>query len=216
MLTPMDIHNKEFKRGFRGYSEEDVDAFMEDIAGDYEKVFRENCELKEQNEKIQDKLNQYEKMEKTMNNTLMLAQQTADNAKVTAQKEADLILQEANNKSKQMMDETLLNLQKSRQELDKLTAQIRAFREKCRAILSSQLRLLDDMTLEGKIKKKYPGTVRKKIRTITGNINMLGYTLFSCCAGSEEGIFSYGGRHDKKDSKLGVHGKLFVCRCKCV
>lgn len=38
MLTPMDIHNKEFKRGFRGYSEEDVDAFMNNIAGDYEKV----------------------------------------------------------------------------------------------------------------------------------------------------------------------------------
>ena len=35
MLTPMDIHNKEFKRGFRGYSEEDVDAFMNNIAGDY-------------------------------------------------------------------------------------------------------------------------------------------------------------------------------------
>lgn len=162
MLTPMDIHNKEFKRGFRGYSEEDVDAFMEDIAGDYEEVFRENCELKEQNEKIQDKLNQYEKMEKTMNNTLMLAQQTADNAKVTAQKEADLILQEANNKSKQMMDETLLNLQKSRQELDKLTAQIRAFREKCRAILSSQLRLLDDMTLEGKNKEEVSGDSAEK------------------------------------------------------
>lgn len=37
MLTPMDIHNKEFKRGFRGYSEEDVDAFMNNIASDYEK-----------------------------------------------------------------------------------------------------------------------------------------------------------------------------------
>lgn len=44
MLTPMDIHNKEFKRGFRGYSEEDVDAFMNNIAGDYEKVYREYCD----------------------------------------------------------------------------------------------------------------------------------------------------------------------------
>ena len=47
MLTPMDIHNKEFKKGFRGYSEEDVDAFMEELASDYEKVYREYCELKE-------------------------------------------------------------------------------------------------------------------------------------------------------------------------
>ncbi len=149
MLTPMDIHNKEFKRGFRGYSEEDVDAFMDDIAGDYEKVYREYCELKERCDKLQDKLTQYEKMESTMNSTLMLAQQTAENVKVSARKEADLILQEASNKKKQMMDETTLSLQASQQELDKIKSQTRSFRAKCRAILTSQLRLLDDMVIDG-------------------------------------------------------------------
>ena len=149
MLTPMDIHNKEFKRGFRGYSEEDVDAFMDDIAGDYEKVYREYCELKERCDKLQDKLTQYEKMESTMNSTLMLAQQTAENVKVSAGKEADLILQEASNKKKQMMDETTLSLQASQQELDKIKSQTRSFRAKCRAILTSQLRLLDDMVIDG-------------------------------------------------------------------
>ena len=148
MLTPMDIHNKEFKRGFRGYSEEDVDAFMDNIASDYEKVYREYCELKERCDKLQDKLTQYEKMEATMNSTLMLAQQTAENVKVSANKEADLILQEAENKKKQMLDETTLNLQSSQQEMDKLKAQVGAFRAKCRAILTSQLRLLDDMAVE--------------------------------------------------------------------
>lgn len=148
MLTPMDIHNKEFKRGFRGYSEEDVDAFMDDIAGDYEKVYREYCELKEKCDNLQDKLSQYEKMESTMNSTLMLAQQTAENVKVSARKEADLILQEAENKKKQMLDETTLNLQKSQQEVEKLRTQTAAFRAKCRAILTSQLRMLDEMVLD--------------------------------------------------------------------
>lgn len=149
MLTPMDIHNKEFKRGFRGYSEEDVDAFMNNIAGDYEKVYREYCELKERCDSLQDKLTQYEKMEATMNSTLMLAQQTAENVKVSARKEADLILQEAESKKKQMLDETMMNLQQSRQEWEKLKAQTGAYRAKCRAILTSQLKLLDDMALDG-------------------------------------------------------------------
>ena len=149
MLTPMDIHNKEFKRGFRGYSEEDVDAFMNNIAGDYEKVYREYCELKERCDSLQDKLTQYEKMEATMNSTLMLAQQTAENVKVSARKEADLILQEAESKKKQMLDETMMNLQKSQQEWEKLKAQTGAYRAKCRAILTSQLKLLDDMALDG-------------------------------------------------------------------
>lgn len=148
MLTPMDIHNKEFRRGFRGYSEEDVDAFMNNIAGDYEKVYREYCELKEKCDKLQDKLTQYEKMEATMNSTLMLAQQTAENVKVSAQKEADLILQEADNAKNKMLDETNMNLQVSRQELEKLKTQTNAFRAKCRAILTSQLKLLDDMGFE--------------------------------------------------------------------
>lgn len=149
MLTPMDIHNKEFKRGFRGYSEEDVDAFMNNIAGDYEKVYREYCELKERCDSLQDKLTQYEKMEATMNSTLMLAQQTAENVKVSARKEADLILQEAESKKKQMLDETMMNLQQSQQEWEKLKAQTGAYRAKCRAILTSQLKLLDDMALDG-------------------------------------------------------------------
>ena len=149
MLTPMDIHNKEFKRGFRGYSEEDVDAFMNNIAGDYEKVYREYCELKERCDSLQDKLTQYEKMEATMNSTLMLAQQTAENVKVSARKEADLILQEAESTKKQMLDETMMNLQKSQQEWEKLKAQTGAYRAKCRAILTSQLKLLDDMALDG-------------------------------------------------------------------
>ena len=148
MLTPMDIHNKEFKKGFRGYAEEDVDAFMESLAADYEKVYREYCELKERCESLQDKLSQYEKMEATMNSTLMLAQQTAENVKVAARKEAELILQEAENKKKQMVDETALNMQTTQQELDTLKAQANGFRAKCKAILTSQLRLLDDVVLE--------------------------------------------------------------------
>ena len=85
-----------------------------------------------------------------MNSSLMLAQQTAENVKITARKEAELILQEASNKKKQMMNETTMSLQSSQQELDKVVAQTRAFREKCRAILPSQLRLLDDMALDSK------------------------------------------------------------------
>jgi cell division initiation protein len=156
MLTPMDIHNKEFKRGFRGYSEEDVDAFMDDLAGDYEKVYREYCELKERCEKLQDKLGQYEKMESTMNSTLMLAQQTAENVKVSARKEADLILQEAENKKKQMLDETTLNVQTTQQDMDKMKTQVNAFRAKVRAILTSQLRLLDDMVIEAEDQEEVP------------------------------------------------------------
>jgi cell division initiation protein len=156
MLTPMDIHNKEFKRGFRGYSEEDVDSFMDELASDYENVYREYCELKEKAEKMQDKLAQYEKMESTMNSTLMLAQQTAENVKVAARKEADLILQEAEAKKRQMLDSTTMNMQTTQQNMDKMKTQINSFKAKVRLILEGQLRLLDDMQFDGEAEVSTP------------------------------------------------------------
>ena len=88
-----------------------------------------------------------------MNSTLMLAQQTAENVKVSARKEADLILQEAESKKQKMLDETMMSLQNSQQEWEKLKAQTGAYRAKCRAILTSQLRLLDDMAADGEGKE---------------------------------------------------------------
>lgn len=145
MLTPMDIHNREFKKGFRGYSEEDVDTFMDQLAVDYEKVYREYCEMKETTEKMKDKLGQYEKMESTMNSTLMLAQETAENVKVSARKEAELILQEAESKKKQMLEESSMNLQNAEKEYDRLRNQISTFRAKVQSILVSQMHMLEEM-----------------------------------------------------------------------
>ena len=48
MLTPIDIHNKEFKRSFRGYNEDEIDDFLDQVVNDYEKLFRDNERLKEE------------------------------------------------------------------------------------------------------------------------------------------------------------------------
>ena len=45
MITPMDIHNKTFSRGLRGYSQEEVDAFLQELASDYERIYREHREM---------------------------------------------------------------------------------------------------------------------------------------------------------------------------
>ena len=148
MLTPMDIHNREFKKGFRGYSEDDVDAFMEELANDYEKVYLEYCEMKETMDKMKEKLSQYEKMESTMNSTLMLAQETAENVKNTARKEADLIIQEAESKRKQMIEEASMNLKNAQKEFQQVKNQISAFRAKVHSILTAQIHLMEDMELK--------------------------------------------------------------------
>ena len=86
MITPMDIHNKTFSGQIRGYSKDEVNAFLEELASDYEKIYREHRAMEEEMDIIRTKLRNYEKMESTMSHTLVMAQETADNVKKNAHK----------------------------------------------------------------------------------------------------------------------------------
>ena len=81
MLTPMDIHNKTFSKGLRGYAQEEVEQFMEEVVNDYEKIYREHREMQEETDMLRTKLKNYETMETTMTSTLMMAQETAEMSK---------------------------------------------------------------------------------------------------------------------------------------
>ena len=88
-LTPMDIKNKEFKKAIRGYAADEVDEFMEEIVENYEELFKENSRLKDTVSRIREKVEHYEKLEDTIQNTLLLAQNAADQAKESSQNESD-------------------------------------------------------------------------------------------------------------------------------
>ena len=103
-LTPMDIKNKEFKKAIRGYAADEVDEFMEEIVENYEELFKENSRLKDTVSRIREKVEHYEKLEDTIQNTLLLAQNAADQAKESSQKEADLIMKNANESAQKVLD----------------------------------------------------------------------------------------------------------------
>ena len=78
LLTPIDIQNKQFKRGFRGYNEDDVNDFLDQIINDYEKLTRENTHLKHELERVKKDNEQYQQLEKNLKDTLLVAQRTAE------------------------------------------------------------------------------------------------------------------------------------------
>ena len=86
MLTPIDIHNKEFRRSFRGYSESDVDDFLDQVVNDYEKLYRDNESLREQIARSEKDVEQYKRLEKNLQDTLLVAQRTADEVTNAAKK----------------------------------------------------------------------------------------------------------------------------------
>lgn len=148
MITPMDLHNKEFETGFRGYSKESVDAFMEELKKDYESLYRTNREMTERMEHLEKRIAQYEQMEETMNNTLALAKETGENVKESARKEAELIIQEAEGQKQSLLENAELSLRDAKEKYAAVQQELVVFKAKMESMLQSQLKMLDSVVLE--------------------------------------------------------------------
>lgn len=142
MLTPLDIHNKEFKRGFRGYNEEEVDEFLDRIVRDIEKLSQENSELKETVERLNSKLEHYQHMENTLHSTLVIAQETAEEVKLNAKKETELLLKEAELRAQKLVEEAIGKVRKMTAEYEELQKQSQIFRTRFRTMLQAQMEMV--------------------------------------------------------------------------
>jgi len=134
-LTPLDIRHKEFKRGMRGYADEEVDEFLDEVADEYERLFKENIDLNERLESVEEKVKQYRRIEETLQKTLVSAQQSAEELKANAGKEAQLILRDAEFKARQMVSD----LYSERQNLEKSLAELRGVEQDVRFRLRTML-----------------------------------------------------------------------------
>ena len=85
MITPLDIENKKFaKQMMNGYSVEEVDDFLDELTVDYTKNYKEVSELRAKVEELNSSLAQYKSIESTLQNTLVMAQTTAEEVKNVA------------------------------------------------------------------------------------------------------------------------------------
>lgn len=149
----MDINNKEFKRTMRGYSADEVDEFLEKIAEDYETIYKENTILKERINVFQDKLDHYTKIESTIQNTLLLAQNAAEQAKLSAQTEGELIIRSANESAKKILDKAHSDVLAIDDEFDRTKQEFAKFRSKFRNFIISQMEMFE--ALEKDFDKNY-------------------------------------------------------------
>lgn len=142
MLTPLDIHNQEFKRSFRGYNEDEIDEFLDRVVKDYEQLYRENVELKETVDRLKTKVEHFQHIENTLHNTLVVAQETAEEVKLNAKKEAELVLKEAKVNGQRMVDEATGKVRQRMAEYEEIQQQIQLYRTKMRTVILTQLELL--------------------------------------------------------------------------
>ena len=149
MYTPLDIENKKFaKQMMNGYSVEEVDNFLDELTVDYEKLYKESNENKGKMAELEASLVKYKNLETTLQNTLVMAQSTADEIKKVAQQQADQIVRDAQGTAKQQLMELEQQITMKTKELDELQKQFDVYKAKMESLLISQLELLKEVNKE--------------------------------------------------------------------
>ena len=149
MLTPLDIENKRFsKQMMNGYSCGEVDDFLDELTLDYEKLYKENSEIKEKLDESMNNLEKYKSIESTLQSTLLMAQSTAEDIRKVARQEAEQIKKNAEAESKDAINNLSQQIALKQQELDELKKQFDVYKAKMESLLISQLELLKDINEE--------------------------------------------------------------------
>ncbi len=149
MITPLDIENKKFsKQMMNGYSVEEVDDFLDDLTEDYTKNYKEANELKTKVEELTQSLEHYKAIEETLQSTLLMAQTTAEDVKKVAQQQAEQIINEAKGTAQKQANDLDNEIMTKKKELEDVKKQFDIYKAKMESLLISQLELLKDINKE--------------------------------------------------------------------
>lgn len=146
MLTPLDIENKRFsKQMMNGYNVEEVDDFLDEVGADYSKKCKELQEKEEQLEELRKEIEKYKSLESTLQNTLVMAQSTAEEVKNVAKKQADQLLSEAKSTAERETIDLEQKVAFKKRELESLQKQFDIYKAKMESLLISQLELIKEV-----------------------------------------------------------------------
>ena len=149
MITPLDIENKKFsKQMMNGYSVEEVDDFLDELTLDYTKNYKEVNELRSKVEELNKSLEHYKAIEETLQNTLVMAQSTAEDVKKVARQQAEQIINEAKGNAQKQASDLDNEIIAKKKELEDVKKQFDIYKAKMESLLISQLELIKDINKE--------------------------------------------------------------------
>ena len=146
MLTPHDIEVKEFGRAVRGYKTEDVDNFLDEIILDFQQLLDENKKLRESVAELDADLRQYKKSESSMLNTLESAKKLMGNISLSAEKRAEVIINNANANAEAIQREAKESISKLTEEGERLAVRVKKFKDRYKELLKDELSQIDGST----------------------------------------------------------------------
>ncbi|MFB5660638.1 DivIVA domain-containing protein [Alteribacillus sp. HJP-4] len=141
-LTPLDIHNKEFTRGFRGYDEDEVNEFLDQVIKDFENVIQEKNELFTKVNELEERLEHFSNIEQTLNKSILVAQESAEEVRRSSKKESQLIVKEAEKNADRIINDALNKSRKIELEIEELKKQASVYRMRFKMLIEAQMEML--------------------------------------------------------------------------
>ena len=165
-LTPLDIRKQEFKRVMRGYDPVEVDTFMDMMANEFEEVLKSQKDLRDRLLELDVQLRDYRQIEKTLQQTLLQAQEATGKTYETARKEAEIITRDAEQRASRIVEQAHDEHGRIRNDIIQLTSRKEALIQQLRVVLSAELDLLKTLelgTAEGLVTPSSVGTGKATI-----------------------------------------------------
>lgn len=142
-VSPFSIKKQEFKKSLRGYDKEEVQAFLDKLADEFENVIKENDSLKKELEQATSRLSEFRKIEKNLQDTLLRAQESTTKSIESTKKQANLMIKEAEIKSSQILEKARENANEIRNAVINLREEKDLIIANLKSIINSQSRLLE-------------------------------------------------------------------------
>ncbi|MDR1573017.1 MAG: DivIVA domain-containing protein [Clostridiales Family XIII bacterium] len=148
MITPLDIQNKEFSKGVRGYKEEEVDSFLDLVTLDFEKLMQDNRRLKENIGVLTAEVERYRGSENAVLETLEAAKALMGDISASAEKRAEILLRNAEMDAERIQREARESVERLTEESVNLRNRLNMFKNRFRSLLEAELERFNTLSAE--------------------------------------------------------------------
>lgn len=138
-LTPLDVRRYDFGRALRGYNPERVDQFRDQVAEEMERLTRINQDLDSKARSFHEQLRAFRERDKALNDALIAAQQLRDDVRAQAEREAQLIIREAQGEGERIIEAAKADVRRMEEELETLDRSRRSYLAQMRTLIARQL-----------------------------------------------------------------------------
>lgn len=144
-LTPLDIQQQQFRTTLWGFDTKEVDAFLDVLANDVERLVRESNNLRDEVKRKEAELQEHRERERTLKDTMITATRITEDIKQNARKEAEIVIAQAEAQAEQIIQNAHTRLVRIMEDMDELKRQKAQFEASLRSTIGAHAKLLDAM-----------------------------------------------------------------------